>query len=601
MSTTISKLHAIARALVATGRPVFPCVANAKTPACENGFKDATLDLGQIDEWWTADPNYNPAYCPHEVGECVVDTDGPEGAASWEALKREVEVPETLEVETPRGGMHYHFEGELPASVGGEKTKRCLGVHIDTRGVGSYVLAPGAIVGGRPYRIKTNRPLAPVPAEFQIRLKRHVREISQQAVDDDRPVNVGRAIGYLKQCVADDRVAKINHGGDDLTFEVCCELRGLGLSEGVALQLLLDHWYPHCRPNDVTEWVEFKLRNAYEYGQNSTGVWATEPAAAKNVFVEAVRALVLDQAEEDFSRFYPPSVANPDFDTDDAPSDLSTYRAEQQAYKTPMLVRDWMQWGIYTALSGAGGTHKSRFLLQVALTLLFRRNVFQPTLPIPDVDRSVRVDHVEYLNAENEIGEMKKRVFEMDTAMNLPPKPPEGTSLKIWELKKSRRRLLTIVERPDDGQHVRLTSYGKRMMLRWEKIAASGKKSVLIFDGLFNLVRFEGATKVDDNAVGMLVETLEHWAAIFNATILAPIQPSRAGRKEGHTGYSAVFEDRPRQLLTIGKLEPKGKGQSVPLGYALTNYKWNDGQHGKAVALEYVNGLLLPIVTEAQP
>ena len=75
MSAT-SKLHEAARKFAANGVPVFPCVPGDKAPASEHGFHDATTDLNIIDAWWTENPQYNVAFCPHQVGLAVIDPDG---------------------------------------------------------------------------------------------------------------------------------------------------------------------------------------------------------------------------------------------------------------------------------------------------------------------------------------------------------------------------------------------------------------------------------------------------------------------------------------------------------------------------------------------
>jgi hypothetical protein len=66
-----SAKHAAAREHAQSGRRTFPCWPRTKIPATPNGFRDATTDLGQIDAWWSENPEFNPAYCPGDHGECV--------------------------------------------------------------------------------------------------------------------------------------------------------------------------------------------------------------------------------------------------------------------------------------------------------------------------------------------------------------------------------------------------------------------------------------------------------------------------------------------------------------------------------------------------
>jgi Bifunctional DNA primase/polymerase, N-terminal. len=50
MNENMNITYAIAYAL--KGMAVFPIKFKAKTPLTKNGFKDATKDVKQIEEWW---------------------------------------------------------------------------------------------------------------------------------------------------------------------------------------------------------------------------------------------------------------------------------------------------------------------------------------------------------------------------------------------------------------------------------------------------------------------------------------------------------------------------------------------------------------------
>src|SRR3974390_1579827 len=64
-----SKLH-LAALEYATAKqwPVFPCQPGTKKPATAHGFKNATLTLDQINQWWSDCPDYNVAFCPDDAG-----------------------------------------------------------------------------------------------------------------------------------------------------------------------------------------------------------------------------------------------------------------------------------------------------------------------------------------------------------------------------------------------------------------------------------------------------------------------------------------------------------------------------------------------------
>ena len=172
------KKHALA--LASAGIPIFPCVKDGKAPATANGFKDSTTDLLQIEQWWTEEPEYNIGVVPDEAGWLVVDLD-PGSDAGWINLVRENGGHEaTYEVTTPRGGRHLYFAGHAVSSV------QKLAGHVDTRGVGGYVLVPPSAVGGREYFVSQDRDVAPLPAWISEALGRqrvHVKADSDIELD----------------------------------------------------------------------------------------------------------------------------------------------------------------------------------------------------------------------------------------------------------------------------------------------------------------------------------------------------------------------------------------------------------------------------------
>jgi hypothetical protein len=97
----------------------------------------------------------------------VIDCDTPRGRESpcWRLLDDAVEVaghrlPRTFAVRTPRGGLHLYFTAP-DQRLGNSAGK--LGVGIDTRGAGGYVVGPGSVYRGRYYRIIDRSPVMSVP------------------------------------------------------------------------------------------------------------------------------------------------------------------------------------------------------------------------------------------------------------------------------------------------------------------------------------------------------------------------------------------------------------------------------------------------------
>ena len=258
-------LREAALAYAEKGIPVFPCRVGAKEPASAHGFKDATCDSEQVKAWWEENPDYNIGLCPEGAGWGVVDLDP--GAIR-------PELPETYEVETPRGGAHLYFKGSLP------KTEGKLGDNIDTRGRGSYALAPPSIVNGKEYKIRHDRPLQNVPAEIVAKLS-EPNQKQQQAThaDVDTNPNMARARALIEGCVARGDVSIEGKRGDNRTYRLAAEVQALGISQETCLSLLEELWNPHCRPPFSHDELAKLSGNAEAYKQNETGAFAVGSAA----------------------------------------------------------------------------------------------------------------------------------------------------------------------------------------------------------------------------------------------------------------------------------------------------------------------------------
>lgn len=300
--------HQMALDWATAGIPVFPCVVDGKQPACPNGFHDATTNVEQIDRWWSQ-ADYNVAFCPHSQGWSVVDLDGVEGRQAWTALQQ-VHPPtsqadgshtQTYAVKTPRGGRHLYFVGELPTTAWRPGNERCLGEHIDTRGVGSYVLIPPSVVDGKPYEVLDDCDLAPVPAWCKARLAPRADTALALVSELDQPGNIQRGRNLLDNYTMRGDVAIAGRNGNTRSYQLACELYGLALSGGTVLSLIEDHWNPSCIPPWEKSDLEIIVANAANYKQNETGAHGVAPAS--EVFAATLDKLPTE-AKKDRSRFH---------------------------------------------------------------------------------------------------------------------------------------------------------------------------------------------------------------------------------------------------------------------------------------------------------
>jgi hypothetical protein len=203
---------------------VFPCRPDGKAPATRQGLLNASNDEAKVESYWITHPEHNVAVRTGAESQIVVlDVDGDEGVETLRALEREHAVlPETASIVTPRGGTHYYFQHpgmEVRNTAG---SQGALGVGLDFRGDGGYVLAPPSRVLGRAYETDNSMRetgVAPLPEWLRKRLVDRQRKsggkidqqtwlnlISTDLGKGDRNTQLFRIAGYLSRNM-DDGVA----------------------------------------------------------------------------------------------------------------------------------------------------------------------------------------------------------------------------------------------------------------------------------------------------------------------------------------------------------------------------------------------------------
>ena len=156
------------------GWPVFPTRPNGepdpkKTKSPVSGFTkwetEASADEKKILEWAQKYPNCNWGFPAGRAGVVVIDVDRkpdrPDGLAQLSAWAKEDAInsfPQTFEVLTTSGGIHFYYLAKGIGSKNGWKTS------IDIKSIGGYVLVPGSVVNGRPYTIQADRAVAALPS-----------------------------------------------------------------------------------------------------------------------------------------------------------------------------------------------------------------------------------------------------------------------------------------------------------------------------------------------------------------------------------------------------------------------------------------------------
>ena len=138
-----------ALSLAAAGLPVFPAGPD-KRPLLVGWQEKATTEEEQIRKWWDIHPVAVPAIVVGRAGLVVIDCDrhpgGNDGIKAFNLLLRAnggnlADVPMTR---TVRGGAHLFFKQPKGEPFGNGRGQLPDG--IDVRGIGGFVIAPGAVL-----------------------------------------------------------------------------------------------------------------------------------------------------------------------------------------------------------------------------------------------------------------------------------------------------------------------------------------------------------------------------------------------------------------------------------------------------------------------
>jgi hypothetical protein len=139
-----------ALSLVSRGLHIFPCNPD-KTPTVAAWEQSASRSLLR----WEAVPNALPAIPVGAHALVVIDCDrkqaGIDGVEAFHALcaEQRIDLSNAFVVETPSKGLHFYWHTDIAFG----NSSGSLPNGIDVRGIGGYVIAPGATLpDGRSYR-----------------------------------------------------------------------------------------------------------------------------------------------------------------------------------------------------------------------------------------------------------------------------------------------------------------------------------------------------------------------------------------------------------------------------------------------------------------
>jgi len=156
---------------LAAGLAVFGLPPGEKRPA-PGWHARCTTDPAEVARTWR--PGDNIGIGCRASGILGIDLDRhpgkPDGLAVFAAVcdRHGQPWPDTYTVRTPRGGLHLYLRvppGRIIGSTSGGRSP--LGASIDTRGpgrhTGGHLVGPGSHIGGVPYVVERDVPIAVVP------------------------------------------------------------------------------------------------------------------------------------------------------------------------------------------------------------------------------------------------------------------------------------------------------------------------------------------------------------------------------------------------------------------------------------------------------
>lgn len=210
--------------------------------------------------------NYGIACGPSGLVVVDIDTKSADGKQSLIALQMQYDdLPETLTIRTPSGGLHLYFSGSTRSRI-------ALRPGIDIRSRGGYVVAAGSITPLGPYTVMKRCDIAPCPDWLLDLIGKQPDKITMPEIESRSEIDVQRAITYLEYAAP----AIEGQGGDGRTYQVACAVRDLGIPEPLCTDLMAEYYNHRCIPPWSIPELQQKVENAYRYAAQPQGNKAAE-------------------------------------------------------------------------------------------------------------------------------------------------------------------------------------------------------------------------------------------------------------------------------------------------------------------------------------
>lgn len=283
------RLHPLTRNFTPTAKG-WQNAATADAATAKGWFDNLVLDGVEYPPCHTAALVLTGAPLPGGGYLLVLDVDvkaGKDGRVSlFQHTCIEGDLPDGPVVRTPSGGLHYYFRAfkRYRQSIGK------LGVGLDIKCAGGYVVAPGAQKPSGVYRWEVGKspdqePIPEIPEWLETWLDENSppediaaeKRTQNAGAYTDAPEDIAAGLDLLRRTAP----AVQGSGGDAWTVRTAAKLHDLGLSEPVAWRMMLlgsadgeaedDAWNSRCAPPWEPEALYAKITSAYKSAQNQAG------------------------------------------------------------------------------------------------------------------------------------------------------------------------------------------------------------------------------------------------------------------------------------------------------------------------------------------
>lgn len=492
---------------VERGWYVFPVREKSKHPIPNLSWpKLSTNDAEQILEYKRRFPGCNFALDCGRSGVAVldIDTKHPEALDNLMALEMDNGVlPPTLKVRTPSGGFHLYYEGKISNSAS------TLGLGVDTRGVGGYVLIPGSYVdekgvkGG--YEIVEDHPVAAVPSWLPLKLEAPKEKTEAQPVQTGDADTVLGVSTFTKLMLAHDQIEEgtRNHA----TYTMAARGRDLGLSQEMVLQLMRDVWIEKLAGDFSLAELTRTVNSVYKTARNAPGCETPEAMFPEDDvagdYVAGQQTTVLPAAsiledEDDMLMSWSAGTFDP---ADIPPRDW--------------ILMDRAMGGFVDVIVAPGGSSKSTFLITECAAIVTGK---------PLTGTEVRRPGPCWLiNGEDPDDELQRRVTATVRAHGLDRRELDDLYLtsgygEDWALV------------ADTRQGVKVN---KKLIERIIKHATSRRVARLVFDPL---IRFHRCDENDNGAMDVLMRVFAEMAARIQCAISVAHHSNKKGGGDDANG-----------------------------------------------------------------